>query len=102
RCPRVQARIEVAATRQEQPVEIEHHGPERVEHCPEGVGIGKDLKRIQAANDWDARYAEGEAPGLKDGIGDGLIEPVHLPGPVSQDPTMGEEANARSAAACSR
>src|SRR5438552_12546199 len=55
-------------------IEIEQYGPERVEHCLEGVGIGKDLERIQATNDRNACNAEGETSGLKDGISDGLIE----------------------------
>jgi len=30
------------------------------------------------------------------------IEPVYLPGPIPQDPALGEQANARSAAGCGR
>jgi len=30
------------------------------------------------------------------------IEPVSLPGPILHDPTLGEQANARSVAGCGR
>src|SRR5690348_2983310 len=98
----VQARIEIAATGKEQPIESEHQGPEGVEHRLESVGIGKDLKRIQAANDRNACDSEGKTSCMKDGIGDGLIEPVHLPTAVSQIATRGEQTNAWSMTGCDR